>query len=150
MYLFLVVTVAITTILFVRIFFIREKFEGVGKYGWNGQETSQRQNMIESLTDVSNPDQPAASNTSKSDIVPFSTASPNREKYLEDMVRYLLIVINMTNARQQLYKLENGYAQTFSYPRLDALEKQRQFFIEKVKRDPAELDFFRENLVVMF
>lgn len=85
-----------------------------------------------------------------------ATASPvttlpsgSREKYLEDMVKYLLIVVNMTNARQEKYKLENGYAQTFSSPRLDALEKQRQFFIEKVKKDPAEIAFFRENLVVM-
>jgi len=81
-----------------------------------------------------------------------SAATPaggSREAYLEDMVKYLLIVINMTNARQEKYKLENGYAQTFSSPRLDALEKQRQFFIEKVKKDPAELVFFQENLVVM-
>jgi hypothetical protein len=72
-----------------------------------------------------------------------------REQYLSDMVKYLLIVINMMNARQELYKLQNGYAQTFSSPRLDALEKQRQFFIEKVKKDPAQLAFFRENLVVI-
>lgn len=77
------------------------------------------------------------------------TASPNREKYLEDMVKYLLIVVNMTNARQDVYKLSNGYAQTFSSPRLTALEKQRQFFIEEIKKDPAELQFFRENLTVL-
>jgi len=80
---------------------------------------------------------------------PVTPPSGSREKYLEDMVKYLLIVVNMTNARQEKYKLENGYAQTFSSPRLDALEKQRQFFIEKVKKDPAEIAFFRENLVVM-
>lgn len=90
-----------------------------GSVGWNGQEA----------TPTGNP--------------------ASRETYLTDMVKYLLLVINMTNARQQLYKLENGYAQTFSSPRLDALEKQRQFFIEKVKQDPAELAFFRENLVVL-
>jgi hypothetical protein len=80
---------------------------------------------------------------------PVTLPSGSREKYLEDMVKYLLIVVNMTNARQEKYKLENGYAQTFSSPRLDALERQRQFFIEKVKKDPAEIAFFRENLVVM-
>jgi len=76
------------------------------------------------------------------------TVATTREQYLEDMVKYLTIVVSMHSAQKELYKLSSGFAQTFSSPRLDALEKQRLFFIDKIKKNPEELAFFRTNLSV--
>ena len=64
-------------------------------------------------------------------IIAASPAATTREQYLEDMVKYLTIIVSMHSAQKELYKLSNGYAQTFSSPRLDALEKQRVYFIDK-------------------
>ena len=78
----------------------------------------------------------------------FEGTPDQRCKYLEDMVKYLTIVIRMQNARRELY-FPVGFGsppQSFTSPKLTALEKQRQFFIDKVKKDPQELAFFRENL----
>jgi hypothetical protein len=49
-----------------------------------------------------------------------------RCEYLEDMVKYLKIVVQMQNERQRMYPLASGFGsppQTFSSPRLTALEK---------------------------
>lgn len=71
-------------------------------------------------------------------------------KYLEDMVKYLKLVIRMQEARKELY-LPTGFGSpptTFTSPKLTALEKQRQYMISKVKQDPQQLAFFRENLTL--
>lgn len=85
---------------------------------------------------------------------PTSTPTPSspmtREQYLEDMVKYLTIVVNINSARDEVYRLSTGYAQTFSSPRLDALEKQRLYYIDKIKKNPDELAFFRANLNVLY
>ncbi len=78
-----------------------------------------------------------------------STTASSREQYLEDMVKYLTIIVTINSAQKELYKLDNGFAQTFSSPRLDALEKQRIFYIDKIKKNPDELAFFRTNLSVL-
>jgi L-aminopeptidase/D-esterase-like protein len=126
----------------------REFFDGASPTapdGWNQiRGVGEASGILQNVGTVG-----GGAGTTNVDASPIGVGSGNREKYLEDMVKYLLIVVNMTNARQEKYKLENGYAQVFNSPRLDALEKQRQFFIEKVKKDPAELAFFRENLVVL-
>jgi hypothetical protein len=78
----------------------------------------------------------------------FEGDAPQRAKYLEDMVKYLYIVVKMHSAQREVYRLSNGYAMSFTSPKLTALEKQRQYFIAKVKKDPQELAFFQENLTL--
>lgn len=77
-----------------------------------------------------------------------TTTTPAKSEcdYLKDMVKYLMIIIQMHEAQHEVYKLSNGYAMTFNSPKLEALRRQRSFFIEKVKNDPNALAFFRENL----
>lgn len=80
----------------------------------------------------------------------FEGTDEQRCRYLEDMVKYLKIVVRMQQARRDLF-YPTGFGsppQTFSSPELTALEKQRQFFIERVKKDPQQLAFFRENLTL--
>ena len=82
----------------------------------------------------------------------FEGGSPTAEKrckYLEDMVRYLTVIVQKHAAQREVYKLTNGYAQTFGSPRLDALERKRQYLLSQVKKDPQEIAFFRENLTIM-
>lgn len=84
-------------------------------------------------------------------IEKFEGTEAQKSQYLEDMVKYLKIVVEMHAEREKVYPLSSGFGSpptTFSSQRLTALEKQRQFFISKVKKDPQELAFFRENLTL--
>lgn len=78
----------------------------------------------------------------------FQASPDKRTQYLEDMVKYLKVVTAIHGARDDLYRWEYGYGKAMSSPRLDALEKQRLYMIEQVKKDPEELAFFRNNLTL--
>jgi len=80
-----------------------------------------------------------------------NASDSGRCRYLEDMVKYLKLVVQMQQEREKVYPLTSGFGSppvTFTSPRLTALEKQRQYFIEMVKKDSQELAFFRKNLTL--
>jgi hypothetical protein len=73
-------------------------------------------------------------------------ALEKRNDHLTDMVKYLTLIVRKNYARDELYKWNQAAHQVWNSPKIQTIEKQIRFMIEKIKSDPDKLKFFRENL----
>ncbi len=66
--------------------------------------------------------------------------------HMKVMIKYLIIVLRIRDAEQEVYKMTHGFSRTFNSPKLEQLRKQMAFFKNKIKGDPGLFRYFEENM----